>query len=236
MGLKQVNFKKIGSFNSLDSNEESLSGKGVYLWVLDSNPKRIIYVGTATGQSGFFKRLNEEREQILRGQHFIIKPDPINSDPYQFLRFGENYDKENNELAEYYASKKSFIWIPSARNKNVFNDEFDKGWKEYVESEYFNKLIEIYASENIEDNEKIKYLEAQLQFYIKKKFKIGYYKRGRGIKKYQSWLGRPEVPINKDLQSKHKFQLNEEVLSIIDNSSNGVNFSVELKFLIGENL
>jgi hypothetical protein len=182
-------FTYLCQFDSVpESGKKLRDAKGTYLWVYDSSKPRIMYVGTAIGKGGLFKRLREELEQIKVGMHYVIKIKPEVQDPYDILTNEPELSK--TQLYELYYKRRNQLWIPGKENKSFFDEEFNEDWSNYVLNDYIKK-IKIYYTEIQE--EKAKILEAQLQIFIKEKFGIGYYTRGRGIKKSQSWIGMPEI-------------------------------------------
>lgn len=205
-------FTYLCQFDSVTESGEKLhDAKGTYLWVYDSSKPRIVYVGTAVGKAGLFKRLCEELKQIKVGMHYVIKIKPEVQDPYNILT--NETELSNQQLSEVYYKRRNQLWIPGKENKSFFDEEFNEDWSNYVLNDYIKK-IRIYYTEIHE--EKAKILEAQLQIFIKEKVGIGYYKKGRGIKKSQSWIGRPEI--SKENLLNHSININEKFFNGFNNS------------------
>jgi hypothetical protein len=199
-------FIHLGPFNRILNNRQKLKDKnGLYIWVLHSNLKRIIYIGTATGSEGLYDRLSTELREIKNGLHTIIRLESNDLDPYDYLR---NDILSNEKLNELYKERRSWLWIPNGQNKNIFGDLFDNSWKDYVENIYIKKLLHIYYIE-LPDTRALN-LETQLQLFIKHKENIGYYKAsGQGMVLEQSWLGKPQIAVNE--LSEFNFNLNDEI-------------------------
>ncbi len=62
------------NFNKIEEYYGILRGhKGVYLWIYEGNPKRVVYVGTGTGEDGIFRRLCIEKAELICGKHYCFK-------------------------------------------------------------------------------------------------------------------------------------------------------------------
>lgn len=168
------------NFNKIEENYGTLRGqKGVYLWIYEGNPKRVVYVGTGTGEDGIFRRLCIEKAELLCGKHYCFKGDSY-LDPYEvYLR--KDYS-EINELV-----KKGKFYYPESNIKEA----------EYFSTEdfldYLNKLL-VYTADlsklfdmvRIDDVSKT--LETQIQTFLLASNDIGYYRKWG----FQSWLGKVE--------------------------------------------
>jgi hypothetical protein len=224
----EVNLKSIGPYIKLkDFKDELTCKKGVYLWVYNYKPKRIIYIGSATGQEGFYKRLNNELNQINCGHYFIVKSN--GGDPYNYL-INDNIPDKSKLLLTYKERRKN-LWIPGNNGKNIFGDDFNSSWKNFLREDYLNNLISIYILTIANTNEEvniIKQLETQLQRFLVIKKRIGYYDPKVP---YQSWLGQPSIPID----SNYKFCFNQDsFLEFHDDNLDFDNFDMK-KILSDQN-
>lgn len=168
------------SFNQIDREYESLKNqKGVYLWVYNGQPKRVVYVGTGTGEDGLFRRLCIEKVEMLCGKHYCFKYNPL-LDAY------EKYLTQDEEKIKKLVIKEEFYYpdsnIEEANNFSTADFlKYQKGISVYIAD-----LREFNHKNKIDDISKT--LESQLQIFLLIREKIGYYRKWG----FQSWLGKVE--------------------------------------------
>lgn len=194
-------WKKCGTLADIDDSLVK-SDKGVYIFVFEGNPNRIIYVGTAFRT---FKIRWEEHKQHLRvGGFSIFRPlqkktgDFHNIDIYDSMK----YDRSNpiGDMEKHFRNLmwKKLVWLPGNKRRiktqeydklDVFDghyfykyDFFVEEWIDYVEK-YMNNIVLFACS--ISDENEAKDLETQIQYIFREKHNLGFYKNAD-----QCWLGK----------------------------------------------
>jgi len=176
----KIEWKPFGSFSKIESQYSELkSGKGVYLWVYNGQPKRVVYVGTAIGEDGFFGRLCTVRVQMLCRKHYCFKYDPLIDAYEKYLTKNEEEIKKLVEDGEFYYPDSNIVGANNFSTKDFL--EYQEGISIYTAD-----LSKPDNGKNIETNSK--FLETQIQVFLLGTYNIRYYKRYG----FQSWLGKVE--------------------------------------------
>jgi hypothetical protein len=164
--------------------ETDFSG-GVYLFVHEGPPRRIIYVGTAKQSSGFSRRWCQHLSLFAEGGRTVWRPRD-ETDVYKLMTI-------EPEHCEPYC-RDLRIWMPgTGRQKGFFEPLFpdsptyEEAWKPWVLSEYLSKVSVWRCTLPCDKLSVI--LESKIQLGFRSRFDISYY-RASGV---QSWLGRVEI-------------------------------------------
>lgn len=192
---------------NLDNPNPSLE-KGVYMFVFEGNPSRIVYVGTCFHKNGFNHRWKEHHDSFKCGQRTVWRI----SDKEDIYKLMSNH----NHVEEYYKNLalNYQLWVPNSdsnKDVNFLNsyDLFFLNWKMYVEKFYLSKLKIWSCSIDLEENAKI--LETQIQRIFGKRFQIGYYDNYN-----QNWLGKQEI---NDIEKISSIQFGFNKYPILDDDS-----------------
>lgn len=147
--------------------------KGVYLWIYQKeNVQRIIYVGTAIGMDGFYKRNKDHINNILKGDETFYSLPEFKKDIYELFVY--DYKNKNSEKHLKEISIKKNIWIPKGEGEKKHsktNEEFDSTWKDLAyDFLYHCSLIGLTFDNGEKYNdllkEEAKKIESYLQFKI----------------------------------------------------------------------
>jgi hypothetical protein len=160
-------------------------GGGVYLFIHDGSPRRIIYVGTAKQSSGFTPRWCKHLSLFACGGRTVWRPSE-ETDVYTLMKLAPEEQMR--------CCRDGLVWMPGSLTPTGFYSPLVEGatdykdhWREWVLTEYLDK-ISVWRC-RIEDDHLAQILESKIQLAFKSKFGISYY-RSSGS---QSWLGRVEV-------------------------------------------
>ncbi len=188
--------------------------KGVYLFIFNGTPKRIIYTGTAYSDDGFYGRWSEHNKLFKSGGRATFRSSE-KSDIYELMKFKNNPEKYYKDLAD-----RKLLWVNSDKKEggyfiNHYTKEitFKDLWKSYVARIYLTN-IELWSC-NIENKEYGEILETKLQVVLGKYYHIGFYDGYA-----QNWLGKQEKK-GKGNSLEFKFTkfpvLDTETLMILEN-------------------
>lgn len=185
----EVSWEDIGKFASINEKYSELNNKkGVYLWVFNGTPNRIIYIGTGLGKGGLFDRINKERIEMLKKRHYCFRPD-TGLDAYKTY-----LNRSAKEIEELVIEGK--FWFP---NNNLKEEPtFNK-----PEIEDFQDKVKIYITDLNQSKfspivENAKNLETQMQIILLYNYEIKYYKKYG----FHSWLGKAEKLSIKNFETK----------------------------------
>jgi len=169
--------------------------KGVYLWVFQGKPHRIIYVGTAGFKKSESVAINTSfakrwKAGTKEGEYFVFRASK-DDDVYKIMSRNLRDEKECYRQLQIDGK----LWIPGCYDNRPGN------WNCWKGNQHFLSNITLWIHP-LNDNQgnKVLLLESNLQWALSQKFKIGYYTRGQGIHGDQSWLGHPEVQHTEDWQ------------------------------------
>ncbi|MBE0572382.1 MAG: hypothetical protein IH618_12635, partial [Ignavibacteriaceae bacterium] len=157
---KRRQYLKKNDFN------ENFFKRGIYVWIYNRfDRKRIIYIGTAVGKDGFFKRNKDHINNIFLGKGTFFSPSTSISDIYGLFLYDHKLTTE-----KYF--KKLFedknIWIPESNEGkcHLFEKDSIENWEEEALS--FINNCELFGLTFL--NEEISKSEAQMiESYIQYK-------------------------------------------------------------------
>lgn len=181
METYKTTWREAGRLSRLETD---FSG-GVYLFVHDGPPRRIIYVGTAKRSSGFTRRWCEHLSLSDIGGRTVWRTSEA-TDVYTLMTAAPgDYEACCNE---------SLVWMPSNSKVNGFFEPYypgspgyEEAWRPWVLSQYLGQVSVWRCS--LPSDALSHVLESQIQVSIASRFRIGYYIKS-GL---QSWLGRVEI-------------------------------------------
>lgn len=180
-------WENVGLFNDAANWQTLNNRRGVYLWIYEGTPHRIIYVGTAGFRKGgqtatttsFKTRFKQNIADMTNGKTYVIKTDPT-SDIYKIMSYKPCVNTTTHYL---YLQQQGILWIPG---EDGIQGDWERDWQPYVNISYMPK-IRLWLTQ-IDDGEEAYGLESRLQFLLSIKYSIGYYRPER------TWLGRIEKP------------------------------------------
>ena len=191
LSVENIWWTHLGTLSELKST--MLSGCYVFVW----DNKKIIYVGTS---SNIEKRLHYHIKAIKEGKRPVWRVDD-GDDIYDLLK---NF-KSNKQKYLKFLARNGYAWINyenTSKVENLLNpsDDFERNWKEYIESEFLPK-IEVWAT-GINGNKALATtLESRMQILLRLAFNLGSLYSNFN----QSWLGKIEHP-NINNRVKFNFQ------------------------------
>lgn len=181
--IKEIKVIDLGTFQYPKFNKE----KGIYLWIYKGKFPRIIYVGTALGESGFESRLTTEKKDIEKGKAFLLR---TKSDDIYYDR--SLIADSKKEYAELYKNRR--LWIPGVSKLEYFSEtqiNFDKEWKSFAMK--YQGMIALVGL--VLPNKAVSLLlETAIQKFLARKYKLTYY----SLKANSSWLGQRSSSLYQD--------------------------------------
>ncbi|MCU7490533.1 MAG: hypothetical protein HF312_02620 [Ignavibacteria bacterium] len=174
----------LGTLNNPITSDPLFNKFGVYLWIYIGNPNRIIYVGTACSGLGFRGRTAQHVGNAYFGLGSFFRLVET-EDPYTY------YKKLGSDFFALVHQRQLY----SPAYPHTFGD-----WERKEINDFLSK-VELWVcpvenNENFKTKEVAKYLETQIQYVLKKAFKLTY---GECDKSNNSWLGKMEHLYKTDL-------------------------------------
>ena len=181
MSICQATWEDAGRLSMLETD---FSG-GVYLFIHEGPPRRVVYVGTAQQVSGFTRRWCEHLRLFKTGGRTLWRPKDT-TDVYSLMTL---------EPPAYEACcRDALVWMPSGKRVHgtyqpyyEISPTYEDAWQKWVLSAYLPQIA-VWRCRLL-DGEHALILESQIQLSFRSQFKIGYYRK-LGV---QSWLGHVHV-------------------------------------------
>ncbi len=205
--VHQLTWEDSGTLSRLEVSFDS----GVYLFVYQGGPDRVVYVGTAESSNGFAQRWFDHLKLFNQGGRTVWRPG-TNEDIYNLMTQTEpDYMK---------LCKEGKVWIPHTKfdsEKGCYfplheGPSFLDEWRPYILNEYLPR-ISVWRCRIVETDLPI-ILESQIQLVLRNHFGLTYYKPSK-----QTWLGKLECS-DKSRLSPHRFRF--QTLPNVDEITRGL--------------
>lgn len=217
--MEPLRWEYAGTLFNPTQDENILKGSGIYIWVFNSNCRRVIYVGTVYNDSFENRWKAYKLNNFIKGKHFMFKLIP-NIDPYK--------DYLQTASTKYvFLAEQNLFWIPiDQRDKSPYYDGKIPDWLKEQAEDYM-KVIDVYVCPMKMSPHIITILESQIQITFNKKYNLTYWiPRAK-----QSWLGRIEVKWKNELMQnllKYDFKF-ENVPETLENEDKELLSNLYLK-------
>ncbi len=202
-------------FNPI-SDDRLLNSKGVYIWVYNSEPKRILYVGACPNISFRQTVFTDDTARIKNGKTYMFK----------MIKDFDPYKEFLTAPMESYPSlvQSDMFWMPDPP-KDILPQWKNKTpyWVLDQSKDYMRNISVYVCPMELKDSREYSvFLQSQIQFLLKEHFNLTYFIS----EEFETWLGHLEVLSNPQMKLHfldYKFQffklptVDSETTILLDN-------------------